>query len=138
MSTTAGPAPLLADLLLAGRRFQTISIEESVMSKVLAVMMAGLFAAGAYAQNPAGTSSEQQPITNSKPQQRAVERRASKPQGEVRPQGGDTPNTAEGSGGLTQNKSTAAAQKRAATRNDRRRNKDGSVRKMNPQGGTPQ
>ena len=88
MSTTAGPAPLLADLLLAGRRFQTISIEESVMSKVLAVMMAGLFAVGAYAQNPAGTSSEQQPITNSKPQQRAVERRASKPQGEVRPQGG--------------------------------------------------
>lgn len=138
MSTTAGPAPLLADLLLAGRRFQTISIEESVMSKVLAVMMAGLFAAGAYAQNPAGTSSEQQPITNSKPQQRAVERRAAKPQGEVRPQGGDTPNTAEGSGGLTQNRATAAAQKRTATRDDRRRNKDGSVRKMNPQGGTPQ
>ena len=138
MSTTAGPAPLLADLLLAGRRFQTISIEESVMSKVLAVMIAGLFAAGAYAQNPAGTSSEQQPITNSKPQQRAVERRAAKPQGEVRPQGGDTPKTAEGSGGLVQNKATAAGQARANTRDDRRRNKDGSVRKMNPQGGTPQ
>ncbi len=108
------------------------------MSKVLAVMLAGLFAAGAYAQNPAGTTSEQQPITNSKPQQRATERRADRPQGQVRPQGGDTANTAEGSGGLTQNKSTAAAQKRQSTRDDRRRNKDGSVRKMNPQGGTPQ
>ena len=138
MSTAAVLAPLLADLLLAGRRFQTISIEESVMSKVLAVMIAGLFAAGAYAQNPAGTSSEQQPITNSKPQQRAVERRASKPQGEVRPQAGDTPKTAEGSGGLAPSRATAAGQARANTRDDRRRNKDGSVRKMNPQGGTPQ
>ncbi|MGO4395181.1 cell envelope biogenesis protein TolA [Variovorax sp. M-6] len=126
---------LLTDLLLAGRRFQSISIEESVMSKVLAVMMAGLFAAGAFAQ---GTSQEAAPPTNTKPQQRAQERRADKPQGQVRPQGGDTPNTAEGSGGLTQNKSTAAAQKRASTRSDRRRNKDGSVRQMNPQGGTPQ
>lgn len=108
------------------------------MSKVLAVMIAGLFAAGAYAQNPPGTSSEQQPITNSKSQQRAVERRATKPQGEVRPQGGDTGKTAEGSGGLVTNKATANAQARTATRDDRRRNKDGSVRKMNPQGGTPQ
>ncbi|MDM0016947.1 cell envelope biogenesis protein TolA [Variovorax saccharolyticus] len=135
MSTTAGPAPLLADLLLAGRRFQTISIEESVMSKVLAVMMAGLFAAGAFAQ---GTSQEAAPPTNTKPQQRAQERRADRPQGQVRPQAGDTANTAEGSGGLTQNRSTAAAQKRQSTRDDRRRAKDGSVRKMNPQGGTPQ
>ena len=107
------------------------------MSKVLAVLMAGLFAAGAYAQNPPGTSSEQQPITNSKPQQRATERRADKPRGEVRKPTGDTANTAEGSGGLVQNKSTAAGQARANTRDDRRRNKDGSVRKMNPQGGTP-
>ena len=135
MSTTAVPASLLADLLLAGRRFQTISIEESVMSKVLAVMMAGLFAAGAFAQ---GTSQEAAPQTNTKPQQRAQERRATKPQGEVRPQGGDTPKTAEGSGGLTQSRATEAGQARASTRSDRRRNKDGSVRKMNPQGGTPQ
>jgi hypothetical protein len=41
---------LLADLLLAGRHFQSISTEEPVMSKVLAVMIAGLFAVGAYAQ----------------------------------------------------------------------------------------
>jgi hypothetical protein len=104
------------------------------MSKVLAVMMAGLFAAGAFAQ---GTSQEAAPQTNTRSQQRAVERRADKPQGEVRPQGGDTPKTAEGSGGLTQNKATAASQARVATRADRRRNKDGSVRTPVAQGGTP-
>lgn len=105
------------------------------MSKVLAVMMAGLFAAGAYAQ---GTSQEAAPPTNTKSQQRAQERRADRPQGQVRPQAGDTANTAEGSGGLSQNRATVAGEKRAATRSDRRRNKDGSVRKANPQGGTPQ
>ncbi|MBO9652016.1 MAG: cell envelope biogenesis protein TolA [Variovorax sp.] len=112
------------------------------MSKVLAATMAGLvvagaglFSAGAFAQ---GTNSQEAaPPTNTKPQQRAVERRASKPQGEVRPQGGDTPNTPEGSGGLTQNKATAAGQARADTRSDRRRDRKGNVRKMNPQGGTP-
>src|SRR6187455_3250845 len=101
-----------------------------VMSKVLAVMMAGLFAAGAFAQ---GTSQEAAPQTNTKPQQRATERRAAKPQGEVRPQGGDTPNTAEGSGGLAPSRAATTGQARADTRSDRRRNKDGSVRKMNPQ-----
>lgn len=112
------------------------------MSKVLAVTMAGLFAAGAglfaagaYAQ---GTSQEAAPPTNTKPQQRAQERRSSKPQGEVRPQGGDTPTSAEGSGGLTQNRATDAGQARANTRSDRRRDRQGNVRKMNPQGGTPQ
>ena len=104
------------------------------MSKVLAVMMAGLFAAGAYAQS---TSQEAAPQTNTKSQQRATERRADKPQGQVRQPTGDTANTAEGSGGLTSNKATAAGQARANTRSDRRRDKSGNVRKMNPQGGTP-
>jgi hypothetical protein len=111
------------------------------MSKVLAVTMAGLFAAGAglfaagaYAQ---GTSQEAAPQTNTKPQQRAVERRSSKPQGQVRPEGGDTPRTAE-EHGVTSDKSTEAGQARADTRSDRRRDKQGNVRKMNPQGGTPQ
>ena len=44
------------------------------MSKILAVMIAGLFAAGAYAQNPAGTTPEQGNATNSKSQQRAEAR----------------------------------------------------------------
>ena len=114
------------------------------MSKVLAVTMAGLIAAGAglFSVNASAqggsTSQEAAPPTNTKPQQRAQERRADKPQGEVRPQGGDTPKTPEGSGGLTQNKATAAGQARADTRSDRRRDKKGNVRKMNPQGGTPQ
>jgi hypothetical protein len=113
------------------------------MSKVLAVTMAGLIAAGAglfsvsASAQGGSTSQEAAPPTNTKPQQRATERRASKPQGEVRPQGGDTPNTAEGSGGLSSNKSTAAGQARANTRSDRRRDRQGNVRKMNPQGGTP-
>ena len=51
------------------------------MSKLLAVMIAGLFAAGAYAQNPAGVSSEQQPVTNSKAQSREDTMTASLEQG---------------------------------------------------------
>ena len=107
------------------------------MSKVLAVMMAGLFVAGGAFAQGGSTSQEAAPPTNTKPQQRATERRADKPQGQVRQPTGDTANTAEATGGLSQNKSTAAGQARANTRSDRRRNKDGSVRKMNPQGGTP-
>jgi hypothetical protein len=53
------------------------------MSKILAVMIAGLFAAGAYAQNPAGTTPEQGNATNSKSQQRAEVKKASKPAGKV-------------------------------------------------------
>lgn len=108
------------------------------MSKVLAVMMAGLFAAaGAYAQG-ASTSQEAAPPTNTKPQQRAQEKRATKPQGEVRPQGGDQRATSEGTGGVVPSKATTAGQARADTRSDRRRDKHGNVRKMNPQGGTPE
>ena len=59
------------------------------MSKVLAVMIAGLFAAGAYAQNPAGQTAEQGNL-NTKSQQRAEARKNAKPQGQVRKSGGDT------------------------------------------------
>lgn|SRR5437899_8388 len=107
------------------------------MSKVLAVMMAGLFAAGAFAQG-ASTSQEAAPPTNTKPQQRAQERRATKPQGEVRPAGGDQKASSDATGGVVPSTATAAGQARADTRSDRRRDKHGNVRKMNPQGGTPQ
>ncbi len=108
------------------------------MSKVLAVMLAGLFAAaGAYAQGDTPNSQEAAPPTNTRPQQRATERRASKPQGEVRPAGGDQRQSSEGTGGVVPSKATAAGQARADTRSDRRRDKHGNVRKMNPQGGTP-
>ncbi|MEJ7686075.1 MAG: cell envelope biogenesis protein TolA [Variovorax sp.] len=105
------------------------------MSKILAVMIAGLFAAGAYAQT---TSQEAAPPTNSKPQQRAEMKKDAKPAGQVKAMGGDTAKTPEGSGGLTSGKSVDAGAARQATRDERRRNKDGSVKKKSMQGGTPQ
>lgn len=65
------------------------------MSKLLAVMIAGLFTAGAYAQNPAGASSEQQPVMNSKAQNRAQTKEEARPQGMVKKPMGDEANNAE-------------------------------------------
>jgi hypothetical protein len=65
------------------------------MSKILAVAIAGLFAAGAYAQNPAGTSSEQQPVMNSKSQNRAEAKVDARPQGMVKKPVGDSANNTE-------------------------------------------
>ena len=59
------------------------------MSKVLATLIAGLLAAGAYAQNPPGTSSQEQVITNSKPQDRAQNKVDARPQGMDKKVGGD-------------------------------------------------
>lgn len=59
------------------------------MSKILAIMIAGLFAAGAQAQNPPGASSQEQVITNTKPQERAQAKDNAKPQGKVKQVGGD-------------------------------------------------
>ena len=101
------------------------------MSKTLAILIAGFFAVGAYAQAPKGASSEGSPIMNSKPQERAEAKVESRPQGKVKPVGGDTLNTAE-NGAIGTGKSAAAGQKREATRNAKHPN-----RKVNPQGGTP-
>jgi hypothetical protein len=101
------------------------------MSKVLAVMIAGLFAAGAYAQNPAGVTSEQAPITNSKPQQRAESKVDAKPQGMVKTPGGDQTKSAELSPEASGKTGTAAAN-RKNVRNQRHPN-----RKPSTQGGTP-
>ncbi len=101
------------------------------MSKVLAVMIAGLFAAGAYAQNPAGTSAEQGNATNSKSQQRAEARKASKAQGQVKPAGGDTLKTSEG-GAIGGDKASAAGEARKDTRDTRK-----PGRAKTTQGGTP-
>lgn len=82
------------------------------MSKLLALMIAGLFTAGAYAQNPAGASSEQQPVLNSKSQNRAQTKEEARPQGMVKKPTGDDANNAEvnpvGTG-----KAATAGQKRA-------------------------
>lgn len=63
------------------------------MSKILATLIAGLFVACAYAQNPPGASSQEQVITNSKPQERAQAKDNAKPQGQVKPVGGDEVNS---------------------------------------------
>ena len=59
------------------------------MTRLLAAMIAGLIAAGAYAQNPPGTTSQEQMITNSKPQQRAQDKANANPQGNVKKPTGD-------------------------------------------------
>ena len=106
------------------------------MSKVLAIMIAGLFAAGAYAQNPQGTSTEQANVTNTKPQVKAEAKVDSRPAGEVAAPGGDTPKSVEG-GAVGNNKAAKAGEKRAQTRDNRRRNKDGTVKRKTTQGSTP-
>ncbi len=106
------------------------------MSKLLAIMIAGLFAAGAYAQNPTGTTPEQGNATNSKPQARAEAKKEAKPAGQVAPPAGDIAKTPEG-GTFGADKAGVAGEKRAQTRDDRRRNKDGSVKRKATQGGTP-
>ena len=98
------------------------------MSKLLAVMTTGLFAGGAYAQNPVGASSEQQAVTNSKAQNRAQAKVEARPQGNVKKPIGDEAKTAEinpeASGGTAANvgqanvdvrDAKAATKKQAAT-----------------------
>ncbi len=104
------------------------------MSKILAVMIAGLFAVGAYAQGAKEVSQEKAPETDSKAQQRAEMKKDAKPAGmaKVAP----LPNTAE-AGAIGTDKAAVAGEKRAETRDDRRRNKDGSIKKKSTQGGTP-
>lgn len=104
------------------------------MSKILASLIACLFAAGAYAQ---GTSQERLPQTDSKPQQRAETKKDGRPAGNVPAPGGDTAKTHEGSGGLTTGRSAEAGAARQATRDTRRRSKDGSIKRKSTQGGTP-
>lgn len=88
------------------------------MRKIFAIMIAGLFATGAYAQNPAGASSEQAPVTNSKPQARADAKVAAKPAGKVKPAGGDQVNTPEG-GAIGTDKAAIAGEKKEKTRDAR-------------------
>ena len=106
------------------------------MSKILAALIAGLFAAGAYAQNPAGTTPEQGNATNSKSQQRAEARKDARPAGQVQAPAGDQAKTPEG-GAVGTDKAAQAGETRAQTRDQRRRNKDGSVKRRSTQGGTP-
>jgi hypothetical protein len=101
------------------------------MSKILAVMIAGLFAAGAYAQNPAGTASQEQVITNSKGQDKAQAKVDARPQGKVKKVGGDTATSAQ-SDAIGTGKSASAGQAKVETRDAKHPN-----RKAAPNGGTP-
>ena len=100
------------------------------MSKIIAALIAGLFAAGAYAQ-------EAKPQTDSKPQAAAQAKADAKPAGMVKAPAGDTAKSQEVAGVPT-DKATMAGEKRAETRDARRRNKDGSIKRKSTQGGTPQ
>ncbi|MDP9898967.1 cell envelope biogenesis protein TolA [Variovorax ginsengisoli] len=106
------------------------------MNKVLAVMIAGLFAAGAYAQNPTGKTPEQGALPSGKAVDKAEAKVASRPAGVAPAAGGDINKTPEG-GAVGVDKAAVAGQKRASTRDARHLNKDGSVKKKTVQGGTP-
>ena len=105
------------------------------MNKVLAVMIAGLFAAGAYAAEPA--SAESDATGKGKAVDRAEMKKDSKAAGQVKAPGGDTAKVSEGSGGATDiNKK---AQDRRDSRDARRPDKKTGGKKAVPvQGGTPQ
>jgi len=107
------------------------SPRENAMTRLLAAMIAGLFAVGAYAQNPPGTTSQEQMITNSKPQQRAQDKANAKPQGNVKKPTGDLAKSPENDA-IGTGKSAAAGQARVETRDEKHPN-----RKQAPQGGTP-
>jgi hypothetical protein len=80
---------------------------------------------------------EQGNATNSKAQQRAEAKKAAKPAGQVKAAAaGDEAKTPEG-GAIGADKAAASGEKRAETRDQRRRNKDGSVKRKSTQGATP-
>ena len=102
------------------------------MSKVLAMMIAGLFAFAAHAQNP--KAPEQGSPPDPKAVSKAEAKRATKPQGQVKETGGPKNDQ---TGAIGTDKSAMAGEKRAQTRDDRRRAKDGSVKPKSTQGVTP-
>jgi hypothetical protein len=105
------------------------------MSKVLAVMMAGLFAAGAYAQP--SKPGEVDPTAQGKPAAAAAAKQAARPAGQVKQQAPELAKTPEG-GTIGGDKAAVAGEKRAETRDTRRPGKDGKPKRRSTQGGTPQ
>lgn len=104
------------------------------MSKLLAVLIAGLFAAGAYAQPK---PPELDPTGKGKAAERAEMKKDARPAGQVAAPAGDIAKTPEG-GAIGSDKAAMSGEKRAETRDTRRRNKDGSLKRRSTQGGTPQ
>ena len=105
------------------------------MSKVLAVMMAGLFATAAFAQTQ---PAEINPQAQGKTAERAEAKKAAKPAGQVKAPSGDQSKVAEGSGGVTATNADKAAEARRDTRDARRPAKGGGKKPVPKQGGTPE
>ena len=105
------------------------------MSKVLAFMMAGLFATAAFAQTQ---PAEVNPQGQGKAAERAEARKAAKPAGQVKAPGGDQSKVSEGSGGTTASKALDSGEARKQTRDARRPAKGGGKKPVPVQGGTPQ
>jgi hypothetical protein len=106
------------------------------MSKILAVIIAGMFASGAYAQ--ATKPGEVDPTAQGKPAAAAAKREAARTKGMVPAAGGGDINKTPEGGAIGTGKAAVAGEARAETRDTRRRNKDGSVKRKSTQGGTPQ
>ena len=85
------------------------------MSKVLAVMIAGLFAAGAY--RPDADPPKSTPQASGKAAERAEAKKAAKPAGQVKAAWRRQAKAAEGSGGVT-DKADKAGEARRDTRDD--------------------
>lgn len=82
---------------------------------LMAAMVASLFTASSYAQNPPGTSSQEQVITNSKPQDRAQQYADARPQDKVKKTAGDEVNSPLNDN-IGSGKPAAAGQARADAR----------------------
>ena len=103
------------------------------MNKVLAVLIAGFFAVGAYAQQP--KSAEIDPTGKGKSVDRAEMKKENKPAGQVKAAGGDTVTNAQ-TNAITP--IPKAAEDRRASRDTRRPDKKTGGKKPVPvQGGTP-
>jgi hypothetical protein len=104
------------------------------MTKTLSILLAGLFAAGAYAQpTPPGVPVPPNTpgFASDKPTQAGEMRKDRRPAGLVKAPGGDEPRVAEG-GAIGTDKAAIAGEARAETRDTRRPGKRPST-----QGGTP-
>ncbi|MGJ7562249.1 cell envelope biogenesis protein TolA [Variovorax sp. GB1R11] len=106
------------------------------MNKLLVSVLATFVASLAQAQNPSGTTPEQGNATNSASQKRAQARSDARQHGAVAPPAGDVAATPEG-GSFGTDKAGVAGEERAETRDQRRRNKDGSLKRRSTQGDTP-
>ncbi|MBS0428631.1 MAG: cell envelope biogenesis protein TolA [Proteobacteria bacterium] len=105
-----------------------------MMSRLIALVGTACLVASVHAQsNPPGVAVPPNTpgVAGGKSENAAEARKNMRPQGEVRPQGGDQPRTAEG-GGVGTDRAAIAGERRAETRDQRRPGK-----RKTTQGSTP-